>query len=129
MFANNLEHSRPIFFSRERDVKISHSHFEEAWQEIRIVHGGAMRRVEIPARASMYPYALPLFGRKPRQRQIVQSDETVKQFTRGIEFHCQSSFREIDLHLLRALRETAANLRFVLAQQIIDKLLARVSRD
>ena len=44
-----------------------------------------------------------------------------------IEFYCQPPFREIDLNFVRAFFETSANLHLMLAEQIIDEFLARVS--
>ena len=86
-----------------------------------------MRRVKVATRAGVHPDALPIFGGEARQRQIVQTNETIQEIAGWIEFNRQSSFREIDLHFVRALLEASANLHFVFAQQIVDEFLARVT--
>src|ERR1700694_6260071 len=45
---------------------------------------------------------------------------------RGIDLHSQPSFGEVHLNLVRAFFQTAPYLGFVLAQQIVDELLARI---
>jgi hypothetical protein len=85
-----------------------------------------MRRVPVAARAGVHTDALPFIGGEPRERQIVQTNETVQKFARVIQFDRQSTFREINLHFVSALLETPANLYFVFAQQIVNEFLARV---
>src|ERR1700730_16228443 len=74
----------------------------------------------------MNPDALALFRRKPRQREIVEVNEAVKEVPRGIDFHSQASFGEVHLNLMRALFQAAAYLGFMLTQQILDELVARI---
>src|ERR1700732_110289 len=45
---------------------------------------------------------------------------------RGIDLYRPLSFREVDLHPVRALFQAAPYLNFMLAQQVIDELLARI---
>ena len=47
----------------------------------------------------------------------------------GIDLDREPAFGEVDLHVMGALRQAASDLRLVLAQQIMDELLARVSFD
>ena len=47
----------------------------------------------------------------------------------GVDLDRQPPFREVDLHLVRALSQAAADLGLVLAQQVVDELLARIAGD
>ena len=47
----------------------------------------------------------------------------------GIDLDRQPPLREVDLHLVRALPQAVADLGLVLAQQVVDELLAGVARD
>ena len=58
---------------------------------------------------------------------LFKIDEAVQQIPGRIDLHRQPAFGEIDLHLVRAFFQAAADLGFVLAQQIVDELLARVT--
>ena len=49
--------------------------------------------------------------------------------SRGIDLDRQPAFGEVDLHLVRPLAQAAADLGLVLAQQVLDELLARVAVD
>ena len=60
---------------------------------------------------------------------LFRSMKLLRRFPGGIDLHRQPSFGEVDLNLVRALLQAAANLGFVLAQQIVDELLARIARD
>ncbi len=46
-----------------------------------------------------------------------------------IDLDRQPSFREVDLNVVGAFLQAAANLRFVLVQQVLDKLLAGLTRN
>ena len=58
---------------------------------------------------------------------LFKSMKLLKQLARRIDLHRQSSFGEVDLNRVRAFLEATTNLRFVLPQEILDELLARVS--
>jgi hypothetical protein len=73
------------------------------------------------------PFALR--SGKARQRKVVQIDEAVQEVSRGINLYRQPPFGEVDLHLVRALAQAAADFHFVLVQQIVDELVARVARN
>ena len=75
----------------------------------------------------MHADPLPLLGGESRQREIIQINEAVKQFSGGIDLDRQPALREIDLNLMGAFFQTAPYLGFVLAQQIVDELLSRVT--
>src|ERR1700681_1434262 len=45
---------------------------------------------------------------------------------RGIDLHSQPSFGEVHLNLVRAFFQTAPYLGFMLAQQVVNELLARI---
>src|ERR1700682_4184884 len=77
----------------------------------------------------MHPDAPAFFRQEPGQNKIVKVDEAVKQAPRGIELHRQPSLGEVHLNLMRALVETTAYLGFMLVQQILDELLARIIRN
>ena len=70
-----------------------------------------------------------LLGGEARQRQVVQVDEAVEQVPGRVDLHRQPPLGEVDLHLVRALLQAAAHLGLVLAQQVVDELLARVAGD
>ena len=87
-----------------------------------------MRRISVAARAGVNADLLALLRREPRERQVVQVDETREQLAGRIHLHGQAAFGEVDLHLHGALLEAAAHFGHVLAQQIIDELLAWIAR-
>jgi len=116
-----------IPFTRERDVEIGDVQLEEAGQQIEVVDVGAVGRIAVSAGARVHADAPALLDGETRQRQIVQIDEALQEIPRGIELDRQPSFREVDLHAVRTLLQTVANLRFVLAQQVINKFIARVA--
>ena len=70
-----------------------------------------------------------LLGGEPRQRQVVQVDEAVQQVAGGVDLDRQPPFGEVDLDLVRALPQAAADFGLVLAQQVVDELLAGVAGD
>src|SRR5438445_1692246 len=88
-----------------------------------------MRRMEVIARASMDSNAPTLFWRETGQREVEEINEAVQQVPRRIDFHSQASFGEVHLHLIGALFQAAPYLGFMLAQQIVDELLARIIRN
>lgn len=85
-----------------------------------------MRRIAIAAGTGVHADPLTLFGRKARQREVVQIDEAVQQVPGRIDLHRQAAFGEVDLHLVGALPKTPPDLYLVLRHQIVDELLAWV---
>ena len=77
----------------------------------------------------MHADAPALEGREPRQCEIIQIDEAVKEVPRGIDLDCQPPLREIDLDFVCALLQATPDLGFVLVQQVVYELLARIARD
>ena len=77
----------------------------------------------------MHADALAVLGGEPRQREVVQVDEAVQESPGGVDLDRQPPFREVDLHLVRALPQAVADLGLVLAQQVVDELLAGVAGD
>ena len=84
----------------------------------------AVGRVAVAAGAGVYADALALVGGEPRQRHVVQVDKAVQQVAGRINLHGQAPLGEIDLHLVRASGQTAADLGLVLIEQIADELIA-----
>src|SRR5258708_8319608 len=74
----------------------------------------------------MHPDAAALFGRETRQREIIEVDEAVQEMSGGIDLYREASFGEVHLHLASALVQAAPDLGFMLAQQVVDELLARI---
>jgi hypothetical protein len=56
-----------------------------------------------------------VLGGEPRQREVVQVDETVQEIPGGVELDRQPPLREVDLDLVRASLEAATNLDLMLA--------------
>ena len=77
----------------------------------------------------MDPDAPTLIWGEAREGEIVQVNEAVKEMARGIDLHGQPSFGEVHLNLVRALFQAASDLGFMLAQKIVDELLARIIRN
>ena len=118
-----------IALAGQRDVEVPDLQLEQARQQLGIVDVGAVGRIAIAAGTGVHADPLALLGREPRQRQVVQVDETVQETAGRIDLHRQTALGEVDLDLVGAFLEAAADLRFVLRQQIVDELLARVARD
>jgi len=74
----------------------------------------------------MHADALAVRRGETRQREIVQVDESAQQIAGRIDFDGEPSLGKVDLHFIGAFLQTAAHLRFVLAQQVLDELVARV---
>ncbi len=85
-----------------------------------------MGGVAIPAGACVHTQARALGAGEPRQRQVIEIDEATEQIARRIDFDGEPPFGEVDLHFVRALLKTAANLGDVLAQQVTNECLAWV---
>src|SRR5262245_26991281 len=86
-----------------------------------------MGRVAVTPRACMHSDTPAFFRGESREREIVQIDEAVEEIPEGIQLNCQALLGEVNLNLVRALLQTAANLGLVLAQQILDEFLARIT--
>src|SRR5256885_5894878 len=129
VFAYDFQDVRAVTLSGKRDVEVSRLQFKQAGQQFSVIDIRAVRRIEIISRAGMDPDAAALFGREPRQREIIEVNEAVKEMPRGIDLHGQPSFGEVHLDLMRALFQAAPYLRFVLAQQIVNELLTRIIRN
>ncbi len=126
VFADDLQDLPAVPLPCKRDVEISHLQPKQAGQQLRIIDIRAVRRIEIASRAGMDPDAPALLWREPRQRKVVQVDEAVEKISRGIDLRVQPSFGEIDLNLVGTLFQAAPYLGFMLVQQIVDELLARI---
>src|SRR5258708_9126541 len=126
VFANDFQRMPAVPLTRKRDVEISRLQLKQAGQQLRIIDIRAVRRIEIIPRAGMDPDAPALFLREPRQREIVEVNEAVEEVPGGIDLHGQPSLGEVHLNLVRALFQAAPYLGFMLAQQIIDELFARI---
>ena len=100
---------------------------EQAGQQLGVIDVGAVRRIAVAAGTRVHADALALGVREPRQREIVEVDEAVQQLPGRIDLDREPPFGEVDLHLVRALVEAAPDFRLVLAQQVVDELLARVA--
>ncbi len=129
VFANNFQSVAAVPLTRQRDVEISRLQLKQAGQQLCVIDIRAMRRIEIIPRAGMDPDAPALFWREPRQREIVEVNEAVKEVPRRIDLHGQPSFGEVYLNLMRALFQATAYLGSMLVQQILDELLARIIRN
>src|SRR6202171_1812631 len=126
VFAYDFQDMPAIPLTRKRDVEISRLQRKQAGQQLCIVDIGAVRRIEIISRAGVDTDAPALLRREPRQREVVQVDEAVEKISRRIDLRGQPSFGEIDLNLVRTLFQAAPYLGFMLVQQIVDELLARI---
>ena len=92
-----------------------------------IVDVGAVRGIAIAAGTSVHSDPLSILGREMREGKIIEVDEAMQQLAGRIEFHRQPPFREVDLNFVRALVQAAADLGFMLAEQVFDELFARVA--
>ena len=75
----------------------------------------------------MHADALSVCGGEPGEGEIVQVDESAQQVAGWIDFGGKPPLGEIDLHLVGPLLQTATHFGFVLAQQVFDELLARIT--
>src|SRR5438128_3907582 len=116
-----------VGLTRALDVEVRHLQLEERGQEVCVVHVGAVRRVPIAARTGVDADPLPLFGGEALEHLVVQVDERLEQPLRWIELDREPALREIELHDVGALRQTPADVRLRLAQQITEERFARVS--
>src|SRR5947209_1700719 len=98
MLSNDFQDALAIFFYRKGNVKVSDAQREQAREEFCVIDVRAVRRITVASGTSMNPNSLALFGRKPRQRQVVQSDKPVEQVSGGIQFYREAALGEIDLH-------------------------------
>ncbi len=127
MFADDPEDVGAVPLARESDVEAPRLQLEQAGQQLGVVDVRAVRRMEIVPRAGMDPDAPACFGRETREREVVQVDEAVEQIPGGVDLHGQPSLGEVHLHLVGAPGQAAPYVGFMLAQQIVDELLARVA--
>src|ERR1700685_3165388 len=127
MVVDHPEHAVAVPLVREGDVKAPNGELKQARQELRIIDVPAVRRVAIAAGAGMNADALSLLDGKPRQREVVQLDEIVQEIAGRVDLDRKTTFREVDLYFVRALPQAVADLRFVLAQQVVKKLVAGVA--
>src|SRR5665213_993781 len=86
-----------------------------------------MGGIEVTAGTGMYSKLLSFGGGKTRQREIVEIDEAGEQIAGRVDLDRKPPFGEVDLHLVGAQLQAAANLGDMFSQQIIDKALAGVS--
>ena len=119
VLADDLQHANAVGLARQRHVEMSGVQLEEARQQLRVVHVGAVRGIAVASRTGVNADTLPLLGREPGQREVVQIDEALKQVARGIDLHRQPPFGEVDLHVVGASLQAAADLRLVLVQQVL----------
>src|SRR5205809_7452834 len=116
-----------VGLTRALDVEVRHLQLEERGQEVCVVNVGAVRRVPIAARTGVDADPLPLFGGEALEHLVVQVDERLEQPLRWIELDREPALREIELHNVGALRQTPADVRLRLAQEITEERFARVS--
>ena len=129
MRPDDLQDAHPVGFARQRDVEIVGLQLEQARQEFGVVDVRAMSGIAIAARTGVDADAPAVRGREARKREVVQIDEAVEELARRIDLHRQPSFGEVDLDDMGAFLETAADLGLVLAQEIVEKGVARVALD
>ena len=118
-----------VRLARQGDVEVPDLQLEQAGQQLGVIDVGAVGRVAVAAGAGVHADPLPLLGGEPRQRQVVQVDEAVQQLAGGVDLDRQPPLGEVDLHLVRALPQAVADLGLVLAQQVVDELLAGIAGD
>ena len=127
---------RMIFRTRTRsalagegDVEVPDHQLEEAGQQLGVIDVPAVGRVAVAAGAGVDADAPAVLGGEPRQRQVVQVDEAVEELAGRVDLDRQPPFGEVDLDLVRALPQAVADLGLVLAQQVVDELLAGIAGD
>ena len=129
--------SRMIFSTRaavplagQRDVEVAGLQLEQAGQQLRVVDVGAVRGIAVAARAGVHadPLRAPSAEKRDSAR-LLRSMKLLSRCPEGSTFIDEAAFGEVDLHRVRALLQAAADLGLVLAQQVVDELLARIARD
>ena len=88
-----------------------------------------MGGVAVAARAGVHADAQAFVRRQAAERQVVEIDEAGEQGAGGVDLDGEARFGEVDLHHVRAHRETAPDLGDVLVDEVFDELLARVVGD
>ena len=124
VFAYDFQDVLAVPLTSKRDVEISRLQAKQAGQQLCIVDVGAVRRIKIISRAGVDTDAPALLWLEPRQREVVQVNEAVEKISGRVDLHGQPSFGEVDLNLVRTLFQAAPNLGFMLAQEIVNELLA-----
>src|SRR5260370_23412618 len=67
-----------------------------------------------------------LFRREPGQGEIVQVNKAVKEMPGRIDLYRQPPLSEVHLNRMRSLSQAPSYLAFMLVQQILDEVLARI---
>src|SRR5438132_189768 len=86
-----------------------------------------MRRMAVTTGTGVDTDTLTLRRRESPQRKVVQVDKAVEQKTGRIELHREPPFREVDLDLACSFLQTPTNLGLMLAQEVVDEFVPRVS--
>src|SRR5438105_15602408 len=86
-----------------------------------------MRRMAVTTGTGVDTDTLTLRRRESPQRKVVQVDKAVEQKTGRIELHREPPFREVDLDLACSFLPTPTNLGIMLAQEVVDVFVPRVS--
>src|SRR6202011_2457539 len=126
VFIYGFQDLTAVPLARQRYVETVHIQGKQAGQQLCVIDIRAVRGIEIIPGAGVDPDAPALFWREPRQREIVQLNEAVKEMPGGIDLHGQPSFGEVNLNLMCALFQAPAYLDFMLVQQIVYELLPRI---
>ena len=127
--ADDLQDADAVLLARQGDVEVPDLQLEQAGQQLGVIDVPAVGRVAVAAGAGVHADALAVLGGEPRQGQVVQVDEAVQQVAGRVDLDRQPPLGEVDLHLVRALPQAVADLGLVLAQQVVDELLAGVAGD
>ena len=127
VLSDDLQHARVVGFPSQRDIKVPRLELEQARQKLSVIHLRALGRIPVRSRAGVNSDTPALFLGKAAEREIIELDETVEQHPGRIDLHRQAALGEIDLDLVRAFRETPADLLFMLSEQIVDEFLPRVA--
>ena len=129
VLADDLQDADAVLLARQGDVEVARPSARTGWAAAR-----RNRRPPLwvesrsPPGQVCTPMRCAVLGGEPRQGQVVQVDEAVQQVAGRVDLDRQPPLGEVDLHLVRALPQAGADLGLVLAQQVVDELLARSSR-
>ncbi len=123
------EHRFRVALAGQLEVEGARVEIEQSGQQARVVDVGAVGRVVVAAGARVHADPLALLGREAVEHAVVQVDEAPQQAARRVELQRQPRLGEVDLDVVGARVEAAADVGLRLVDQIRDERVPRVAVD
>ncbi len=126
---DDLQYAGPVALAGQLEVEVPHVELEEMWQQLGVVHVRAVGRVPVAAGAAVHADDGALLGREAIERPVVQGDKALQELFGRIEFDRQPPLREVDLDVVGAGPQRAANVGLMLPEKIAEKRLSGIAVD